>query len=182
MGAKALADQVGILASLNALPYQHTAARQLLSAKSIDGVAASVRAMSGMVQTLTPKKERMLQNVAESYAMMAGLTDTIVKESGVSFREAHDVVAHIVVDNYTAGRPATAINANVVNSTAQKVLGRELRLNAKTVNEALDPVGNVLGLTVIGGPAPDQVEKHIKQVAGEIEDAAGRLKTRREAI
>ena len=173
LGAKALADQVGILALLNALPYQHTAARQLLSAEFIDGVAQpSVRAMSGMVQTLTPKKERMLQNVAESYAMMAGLTDTIVKESGVSFPARRMTWSPTSCGGQLHGRPPRdRYQRHVVNSTAQKAWKGNLRLNAKTVNEALDPLGNVLGLTVIGGPAPDQVEKHIKQVAGEIEDA-----------
>jgi len=106
---------------------------------------------------ITVFPERMAEFAAIGYGTATELADVIVRETGLSFRMAHNVVAVVVADGIAAGRPANAIGTGELDVAAERLFGRRLGLSAEVVRAALDPAENVRRRTVTGGPAPENM-------------------------
>lgn len=152
---------VAILASLNSIEYQHSVARVALEPRSIDAMLAATHAMTGVVRTLQPRPDHMLRDAAQGYSTMTELADTIVRETGISFRDAHEVIAMVVERALADGKRADQIDLAMIQQAASQKLGRTLALSADAVRDALDPVQNVARRDGLGGPAPSSVRRMI---------------------
>ena len=97
---------------------------------------------------------RMAQAAAEGFGSATELADVIVREAGLSFRMAHNVVAVVVRDALAAGRNADAIGTHDLDRAAVALFGKPLGITAAAVAQALDPAENIRARTVLGGPAP----------------------------
>jgi argininosuccinate lyase len=180
--AETLGELVSVLASLNAIEYQHSSARVPLEPRAIDRVLAATHTMTGAVRTLTPKKDRMLQLVNGGFSTMTELTDTLVRESGLSFREAHDIIAHVVDNVLASGRQPGQIDTKMIQAAAVDTLGRRINIKASSVAAALDPRNNVARRDGVGGPAPSAVTKAIEATKQEIAAAETRSAQRQDKI
>lgn len=170
---------VAVLTSLNAAEYQHGGARVAIDPRSIDAMMAATGAMTGVVRTMQPQKQRMLDLARRNYSTMTDLTDTLVREGGISFREAHEIIAHVVVAAIDADKSADQISLAMVRKAARAELGRDLPLSARALREALDPTMGVMRRQGIGGPAPSSVRQMVDATTAEIAAADGRLAERR---
>jgi argininosuccinate lyase len=110
--------------------------------------------MREVFEGLTLRPERMARAAAEGFGTATELADVIVRETGLSFRMAHNVVALVVRDALEAGRSADAIETADLDRAAQALFGRPLGIRADSLRQALDPAENIGGRTVQGGPAP----------------------------
>ncbi len=102
---------------------------------------------------LTVFPDRMADLAATGYGTATELADVIVRETGLSFRMAHNIVAVVVADAIAAGRAATEIAPAELEAAGERLFGRPLGLSAEVVRAALDPAENVRRRTVTGGPA-----------------------------
>lgn len=172
---------VSIVSSLNGIEYQHSVARVALEPRSIDAMLAATHAMTGVVRTLQPQPAQMLQYAAQGYSTMTDLADTLVRDSGLSFREAHEIIAVVVERAMAQGKKANQIELAMVEQAAREKLGRPLALSAWAVRDALDPVQNVARRNGIGGPAPSAVRRMISDARQQTAEQAARqlLRARR---
>jgi argininosuccinate lyase len=108
---------------------------------------------------LTLRPARMAQAAAEGFGTATELADVIVRESGLSFRNAHTIVAVVVRGALEAGRNADAITTADLDRAAEAAFGQRLGIPAAAVAQALDPAANIRGRTVLGGPAPESMER-----------------------
>ena len=90
----------------------------------------------------------------------------LVREGGISFRDAHEIIAHVVVGAIDAGKSADQITLPMVQAAAQAQLGHPVTLSADRLRDALDPTAGVTRRNGVGGPASSSVRKMI--------DASGR--------
>ena len=176
--AGAMGPLVAILTSLNAIEYQHSGARVSLEPRAIDALIATTHAMTGVVRTLQPQKAQMLQYATENFATMTDVADMLVRETGMDFRAAHDIVAHIVTAALAAGKKANDIDVAMVCAAAAAQLGHPVDLPAGAVRDALDPVANVARRTLIGGPAPSAVQAMMETARQDIAHEEGTLASR----
>lgn len=176
--ANSVGAVVSILTSLNAIEYQHSVARVPLEPRSIDALMAATHAMTGVVRTLQPDQAQMLRYARENFSTMTDLADAIVRDGGIDFREAHEVVAEVV--NTAIDRKLTAdrIDEAMVQAAARKRLGHPLKISAASIREALDPRANVARRNGEGGPAPEAVRKAIVAAKAQIADESARLSER----
>ncbi|HCV75771.1 MAG TPA: argininosuccinate lyase, partial [Pseudomonas sp.] len=112
-----------------------------------------LRLLDLVLRTAEPDAVRGLERSALDFSTATGLADLIVREGGLSFREAHHVVGAVVRQALDAGLPARAIDGAMVDQAAQAVIGRPLGLDAARVGESLDPTANVASRQSPGGPA-----------------------------
>ncbi len=117
----------------------------------------------------------MRRRVTEDFASATDLADLMVREAGLSFREAHHVVGAVVRAAMDAGLSADGITPDMVDEAAQAQIGRPLGLSGEAVRGSLDPAASVAARTLPGGPAPEAV-------ARAVEAAQRRLETRRAAL
>lgn len=128
-----------------------------------------------MVPEIEIRRERMYELASEHWAVGPDVASAIVKEKGLSWRIAHQIVG-------TAVRFAKERNMNPMDATSDffdeaaiEYMGRPLGLNEKSLKEALDPRVAVSRRKLFGGPAPVQT----KQLAS---DAGTRLKSDRKNV
>ncbi|MET3927474.1 argininosuccinate lyase [Devosia sp. 2618] len=173
--AKVLGDHMSLMSSLTLSPYQHISTRHVVRDDAIDGVIASVDAMAGMISTLTPNVDRMLQNSHEGFGMMTSLADYLSRTFGLPFRISHEVVATLVVDAVSSGRDQRGIDAAMVRHTALDVAGCDLEISDDAVREILDSGAAVDALTGVGAPGPQAVMRHIDLVKAQLTDCDRRI-------
>jgi argininosuccinate lyase len=130
---------------------------------AIETVDLTLDMLSGTLSTLTVYPERMRRFAAEGFGTATELADAIVRETGLSFRMAHNIVATVVRKKIEAGKLAVDITAADVEDEARAHFGLTLKINADRITEALDPASNVRIRTVTGGPNPDNVRRAVVQ-------------------
>jgi argininosuccinate lyase len=122
-----------------------------------------LRLMADVLDAITVSPERMLHFAEIGFGTATELADVIVRETGLSFRMAHNVVATVVAEAIEAGRVATDITADDLDGAAQTLFGRTLGVSAEAVRAALDPTENVRRRTVTGGPAPENMRSMLAE-------------------
>lgn len=106
---------------------------------------------------------------AANYSTATELADTLVREGGLTFRDAHRVVAETVRVASDQGMEATGISPALVASVANKVIGHPIAISEMAIVEALDPLANVCIRSHPGGPAPHAVRTAIDRAAQKLE-------------
>ncbi len=108
-----------------------------------------------VLDRLTLFPDRMAAFAAAGFGTATELADVIVRESGISFRLAHNRLARGGAAAIAAGRAAPAITAAELDAAAERLFGRRLGLPAGAIAAALDPAENVCRRNVMGGPAAE---------------------------
>ena len=117
--------------------------------------------LDGLLQTMTVQPQTMLHSAEVGYGSATELADAIVRETGMSFRIAHNIVGALVRDTLEAGKLATDITSADIDRASEGVTGKPLGLSEQVVSEALDPLANIRVRTVTGGPAPRLVRQGV---------------------
>jgi argininosuccinate lyase len=125
-----------------------------------------------IISSARPNAELMKRRVTEDFASATDLADVLVRDAGLSFREAHHIVGGVVRAAMDRGLAADGITTEMVDDAAREQLGRALGLPAELVRRSLDPSASVDARILPGGPAP-------KAVARSVEAAQARLEARR---
>jgi argininosuccinate lyase len=132
----------------------------------LDAAARTRRAlvlMAEVLDALTVHPETMRRSAELGFGTATELADVIVRETGLSFRMAHNVVAVVVRDAIAAGRTAMDIRAGDLDDAGTALFGRTLGVSEAALAAALDPVENIRIRTVTGGPAPAMVREMVKR-------------------
>lgn len=125
--------------------------------ETIDGLTL----LDLVVGTAEPDADRMLELVRRNFASVTDLTDSLVREAKLSFREAHHVVGATVRLAIENSLTSDRITSALIDQAATGVLGRPLSVPEDIVKRSLDPTSVVAARKGIGGPAPREVLRMI---------------------
>lgn len=180
--SESLGALVAIVSSLNGIEYTNTSERVRLQPHILDLALGSTEVMAGFTATVRPMKERMLSLTVEGFSTTTELADTLVRRTGISFRQAHDIVAHAVLKAIAEGKTADQITADMIQEAALESMGERLDITSEDVLSAMNPTENVARRDVIGGPAPLQVKRAIENQWEKISRQEARLNGRLESL
>jgi argininosuccinate lyase len=152
----------------------------LLSAT--DSAIACLETLSSALQTMEIKPERMLKLAQSGFGTMTEVADTIVRETGHSFRIAHNIVSQTVAAAIESGKLADEITPEMIDETSQKVLNQPLGISRDAIIQALDPAENIRRRTVTGGPAPSELRRMISQRQAQLTEERNRLANERKRL
>ncbi|EUB98921.1 Argininosuccinate lyase [Rhizobium sp. CF080] len=144
----------------------------------IDGMAL----LRLVFETVTPDAERLKKRCYENFSTATDLADGLVRQHGLSFREAHHVVGGAVQRALNMGLDASGMTVEILNASAEEELGRALPIDAQFVRDCLDPVKSVQARTTPGGTAPSEVRRMLETLETKRGKDAGLTKARREAV
>lgn len=133
--------------------------------RSVDTVRASVRIMEGMIRTMKIHSEVLAAQSAVGFTTATELADTMVRETGIPFRTAHQIVGMLAKE----GEKPTL---EEIDSVAEIVLGDSLSgrgLTKNMVKEALDPISNIKRRKLTGGPAPEEIRHYLSKRQTDLE-------------
>jgi len=124
-----------------------------------DGLRA-LRLLAGAMRSATIDKEHLARRASRDFLTVTELADTLVRSEGLSFREAHGLVAAAVRqcgDKDSASDIALAIRA----------LHPALRLSREETEQALDPDHFIRIRTIVGGPAPERTGEAVERAGAQ---------------
>ncbi|UUZ90358.1 argininosuccinate lyase [Paenibacillus sp. P25] len=130
--------------------------------KSLNTLESVCRSLSKVVVTLEVNHETLRSRAETSFATVTELADTLVRREKLSFRTAHTIVSGVVHRVSGGGGSVRDITLNILNETAENIIGRPLRLSAEELKQALDPVHFIQVRSLRGGPAPGEIERALR--------------------
>ncbi len=122
-----------------------------------------------IIERLIVHEKRMSSLLQGSWATASNLADRLVMTAGLSFRQAHHVVAHLVTNAIHYGTGPGEIGECDLSDASRQILGRSINLSDNAIREALSPVQFVTTRTTEGGIAPERIaelsESALKRLA-----------------
>jgi len=176
--SEAIGAVTSIYTSMKGMPYTNTSDRALLEPVMIDTTVGATNSMGGLVLAMKLIIENMRQKLREGFSTMTDVADTLVRLFDLSFRQAHDIIAHVTVEALENGILAEEITPEMISKAAEAVIGKPLLIPLADLEQAIDPELNVKRRNGIGMPAPSSVQAMIKAEKGRVNDAEMRLKNR----
>jgi argininosuccinate lyase len=123
---------------------------------------ACLEMLAGALDSAEVRRERMADMARTGYGTMTEVADVIVRESGISFREAHNIVGKTVAVAVADGLDADEVTHEMLDATSQQLFSRPLGVSVDAIAQALDPAENINIRTTRGGPAPSEMSRMIK--------------------
>lgn len=160
LASKALGQATAVFISIHNTPFGDINDveddLQPLIATALRDARRAVSIFAAALSTATFNIETLRRRAAEDFITVTELADTIVRREGLPFRTAHHIVAESV---RLALAGAEGITHEILQSAAERVIGRPLILSAEDVRLALDPVHFVSIRSILGGPAPEETRR-----------------------
>lgn len=116
-----------------------------------------------VVATAVPKHTLMLERARMDFCTATDLADALVRRADMSFRQAHHVVGGVVREAIERHLRADEITPALVDEVSRQILGRTVGLSASAVKQALDPLKSIHARTTVGGPAPKEVRRLVRE-------------------
>lgn len=138
--------------------------------------------MQGIMETLVVHKDRMRELAGSYWATANNLADVIVRETDLSFRQAHHVVARLVRNAIEGKVSQGEITPEMVDKAAEETIGFKIGLGAETIKQALDPEEFIKTRVTRGSCNPQEVLSMIDEMADKISDEESWLSAKRTEI
>lgn len=136
---------------------------------------ACLEILAGCLETMEIFPERMLHLANIGFGTMTEVADTIVRESGVSFRVAHNIVGRTVLEAVQERKLASEITPEMLDASSRELFGRPLGVSADAIRQALDPAENIRRRTVRGGPAASELRRMLEASQRHLAEDRARL-------
>jgi len=120
----------------------------------------ALRLLAGLLRSAQVDREHLARRAAADFMTVTELADTLVRETGMSFREAHGLVAHAVKTAGADHRPQAIASALLAENPS-------LPISRDKIERALDPEHFVHSRQVSGGPAPEVVREALSRARDE---------------
>jgi argininosuccinate lyase len=161
-----IGDLTGLLTTLKGLPLTYN--RDLQEDKepvfdAVDTLLLVLPAMAGLVATLRINARRLRELAPAGFTLATDLAEYLVKR-GVAFREAHEIVGHLVV-----WCQVNEVGLDEVSDTDLAKVSPHLTPDVRSV---LTVAGAIAARKGVGGTAPDRVAEQLTEIRAVVDDAA----------
>ncbi|GIX48997.1 MAG: argininosuccinate lyase [Candidatus Tectimicrobiota bacterium] len=143
--------------------------------RSFDLAVRSLRWMTLLLPAIEVKKARMREMAAAYWATATDVAGALVREKGLPWRTAHQIVGILVRLSEERGLKPAEVTPALLDEAAVEYMGEPVGLSAEALQRALDPVVFVAERTLYGGPAPEECRRRLP-------DYHARLQADREAV
>jgi argininosuccinate lyase len=129
--------------------------------RSFDNILRDLQWFTGLIPAMKVDKDRMEEMAGSFWATATEVAELIVREKGLSWRTAHQIVGILVRISRERGVAPTEVDTRLLDEAAEAYFQKPLHLNEGSLRKALDPVRFVKSRTLHGGPAPVESERRI---------------------
>jgi len=155
---------VAACAILKALPYSYNLDLQEVTPhvwRAFDDARESMAVLAGMVSSASLKPDSLDKTLASDNSTAVALANYLVKEGGISFRQAHAIVGQLVRTSVETGRSLDQVASSKMPSVSAK-FGKSITIDNASAKKILDP-GRFLGaITTEGGSNPSFVKGDLR--------------------
>ncbi|MCC7016941.1 MAG: argininosuccinate lyase [Rhodospirillales bacterium] len=144
--------------------------------ETLDELEDMAEMLAGMIATMTVNTERLAAVTAHGWTQATDLAALLTQEAKISWRDAHQVLAHLVRESVDAGIEPENIRTHHVDAVAERLLGRKLGVKQASIDNALDPRKALDSRRdVEGSPAPEQVRRQLKAARAQVQQDQARI-------
>jgi argininosuccinate lyase len=150
--------------TMKALPSGYNLDLQELTPKlweSIETVAASVKILSELIKNLDVTKDIFNKQIL-NYSTTTELANLLVKKYGVPFRTSHKIIGALIKMLLDKKLALSSLTPELLNKTAKDSAGVTLAINLADIKDSIDPKKFVESHKAMGGPAPAEVNRMLK--------------------
>ena len=133
----------------------------LMFSNAVDQVKQMLICMIESITYSKVRKERALKQATDNLCTVTSLADYLVKNTGISFTNAHDIVSSMVAAVIGEGTFIRGMTADLLKVESVKKLGYEIVLTQAEIDGVLEPFNNVQTKTGIGGTSVASVNNMI---------------------
>ena len=149
-----IASLIGLFIVMKALPLAY--AKDMQEDKeglfdAFDNLSLCLSAMAGQMAHIVPDKEKMRAAAGAQFSTATELADWLVREAGLTFREAHHITGRLVAK--AESRACALHELSLADMQAENSHITE------SVYQFLDPAHAVASRTSFGGTAPQNVKQ-----------------------
>ncbi len=177
---------VSIFSSMKNVLYSHCRDISVESVRlvwqALQEMEADFALLDVTVKTMQLKKTRMLSNARNNFCTVTELANYLVRYDKISFREAHEIIAHVVGHLCEGGQDASHITRAVINESATALFGFTTSLTDELINEALDPSRVAEAKSPIGGSALHEVERQLSVLDSQLAADSAELEARKKKV
>ena len=159
-----IGDLVAACAILKALPYSYNLDLQEVTPqvwRALDDTTDSLEVLAGMVGTLSVKAVTLRSSIENDNSTAVALANYLVREHGISFRQAHAVVGQLVRLSAESGARLSDIAASKMETVSAK-FGKRLAVDVGTAEAILSPESFLEAIATDGGSNPRAVAGGVK--------------------
>ena len=149
---------------------------------SLETATEILQLYAAVIDTLEVNVHHLCERAAAGFTTVTELADTLVRECGLPFRQAHSVVAALVEYANDEKLAPKALTVEMLNRVAAERLGQELTLSEEAFKRALDPQAFVDGRALPGGAAPSATADVLKEQGRRLGDDRRWLEMARAAL
>lgn len=181
-----LGAYVSAAGALKSTPYTQVRDSSIESASMVYDTVKEIECICQVLidtlNTMKFHKERLEILASENFSTVSELANVLVKDYGISFRQAHSIVGKAVAIILEHDQKPTDITCKMIEDLAIEICGKKLDISEASLSEALDPRHNAFSRHSTGGPAPEQVIQQLKMLENTLETDGLWLVTQKNAI
>ena len=162
--SQVLGNFVASATTMKALPSGYNLDLQELTPKlweSIETVAASMKMLSELAKNLNVNKNIFSKQIL-NYSTTTELANLLVKKYAVPFRTSHKIVGAAVKTLLDKKLALSDLTPELLNKTAKDSAGITLAVKLADIKDSIDPKKFVESHKAMGGPAPTEVKRMLK--------------------
>ena len=160
IGSKALGQTLGVLTAVHNTPFGDINDveddLQPLIYSAMRDADRAVALFASTLRSATFNFDVLKKRAGENFIAVTELADTIVRKEGLPFRVSHKIVGNCVKTAIAAG---TDVTFEILQKSANEVIGRDLHMTEDELNAAVSPENFVNIRTIYGGTAPSETKR-----------------------
>ncbi|MCP4181052.1 MAG: argininosuccinate lyase [bacterium] len=129
---------------------------------SIDFTIRALDVIKNVFASLKINKELLFDRCTKNFITVTELADTLVREYGLSFRKSHHITSQIVKYLHKNNLTSDAITSEIIKPILDENVDFDIDISDEIVKNALDPRNFVNKRKIIGGPAPQETTRMLK--------------------
>ncbi len=149
--------------------------------RCLDETRSCLEIMKGALETMKVKEEKMVSSSSLSWALAWDLAEGLVREAGLSFRQAHAVVGEAVREALSSGLTVKELSEELLERAAEKVLGRKVKMDRRVLRY-LDPSFSLKRRRTLGSPSPREVRRMLRARKRELKRRKAMMDRRRKRV
>ncbi len=184
LSSKAMTQAQAILGSLHNTPFTDINDSeddlQPMVYNAFEDAERSLKLLAGVLEEIEFLTERMAACADANFLTVTELADTLVRETGMSFRTAHEIVSEAVKDQegrFDADKMAASVEY-ILAADHPTFAMPELQL----LRRSLDAAHFVAVRKIAGGPAPEALDPEIQRSRALLETDAQWLKQQADGL
>jgi argininosuccinate lyase len=141
--------------------------------ESFDVAKSSLAVMDGVYATLRVNADSFAKGCEKGFLTALDLAEVIVREAGISFREAHAIVGKLVKSKSESGKTFRDVTAEELTKMVEEVSGKVV--DGFCLKAALDPYKALRSRVSRGSPSPAETMRMVRQRKRELRKYSRRI-------